>query len=131
MTSERVGGAYYSETVVLNYDNKNFSLTCPFIPDRVQVQAATVRGTDTNPIAPINGGVNYYGSNIFLIQLSCLPARRYISANLTNTFNPVFYFDNTNKYYFQGNYSADIFNSVNFNILTGGQFILHFTFIKN
>jgi hypothetical protein len=146
---EKKGGAFYSETVVLNFEKvgqKLFTLTCPFIPDKVEVQAAVGNTSSGNVLIGPTFATPFYpdqknhptftvepynASNMFLIELSCIPAGHALPCNLTNTFNPVFFFSNTNQHYFQGNYSADAYNSRDKQYrINGGQVILYFNYVK-
>lgn len=149
MTTERKCSATYTDTAVLNFDGNtigtnHFLLTCPFIPDRVEVQAAiggfSLAGATIAPLntyviaAPVNNTPAMAGANIFLVQLSCIPSGRFVMANITNTFNPIFKFDNINGQYFQGSYTAQAWNSnglITVNQINGGQVILYFTFYKD
>jgi hypothetical protein len=134
----------YSETVTINCEVKGiqrFELTCPFIPDYVEVQAALGNYSYGNrklrPIQLITDGedidiISSIGGNIFLINLSCLPASRAVVASVANTYNPLFCFSNTNNNSFCGNFTCNAYNSRGdtFNILNGGQVILSFKYVK-
>ena len=141
MTQERKASATYYEVVILDYvgaSQKSFNLTCPFIPDRVEIQAAVGYETsvvnNSAPLQPFWGVTGDQGTNVYVFQLSCLPAGRLMCCNGVNSFNPVCRFDNVNRSYFQGSYQLDCGNSSDWSgagRLYGGQAILSFTYYKD
>ena len=129
----------YCETHVFtcepaNVGPKPFTLSCPFVPDHVEVRAYVHTwnspGAANDDPTPVYGIATSY--NLFLISASCFPYTLLIPTVPGNTSNTNLTFYNNANAGFRGNYtslsinasSADAFQS-------GGAYTLFFKFTKH
>jgi hypothetical protein len=134
---------YYTDSITLIFDDnantlhpRSFNLSCPFIPDDIEVSCAitpTLNNAGEYAIVP---EVQDVGNIVFSAQMFAVQSNIPLGRNelcicsLNNSYNPISKYSNNSRASFNSSYTADVFNLSSGGRLTVGRMVLTFKFTR-